>query len=74
MRDTERHVHPCEKVIGMFFSESNLIEIIRYQYIVFWYVLKDLLTKLKSANYLSAVIIRDREMKHWKEHDVNFAM
>ena len=33
--DRLKHVHPCEKVIGMFFSESILIEIVRYQYSVF---------------------------------------
>ena len=66
-------VHPCEKVIGMFFQNqiwSRLLDITRLRFA--W--IKKPLRKLKSAKYLSAVINRGWVMKHWKKHYVNFAM
>ena len=66
-------VHPCEKVIGMFFQNqiwSRLLDINQLCLVLS----KDPLRKTKSAKYLSAVISRGWVMKHWKKLDVNFAM
>ena len=66
-------VHPGEKVIVIFFmikfDRDNQISIDGV-----WYVLRDQLRKLKSAKYLSTVISEGQVMKHWKKHDINFAM
>ena len=65
------NVHPCEKVIGIFFR----IEFDRDHCILVdcvWYVLKDPLKEIKSVKYLSGVISMSRVMKHWKQARCQF--
>ena len=66
-------VHPCEKVIGMFFQNqiwSRLLDINRLRLAC----IKRATEEVKNAKYLSAVINRGWVMKHWKKRYVNFAM
>ena len=67
-------VHPCEKVIRMFFFQnlisSRLLDINRLHLVC----IKRPTEEVKIAKYLSTIISRGRMMKHWKRHDVNFAM
>ena len=67
------YVHPYEKVIRMFFQNqiwSRLLDINRLCLVC----IKRSIGEVKSAKYLRMVITRGRVMKHWKKHDVNFAM